>query len=105
MELIRQGDLMLIPTTEVPTERKPREDGVIQEGETTGHMHRIADVNAAQVFSSGWREDVFVSVGEAGVSIIHEEHKAVTLQPNTVYRVNRAREHDYLEQATRIVAD
>jgi len=105
MKLIRQGDLMFVPVSSIPEDRKRRELGIIMEGEVTGHHHRIAEMDAAEVFESGWRNDVFVQVGEKGVSIIHEEHHAVTLEPNTTYQVSRAREFDYLTAVTRPVAD
>lgn len=105
MKIIRQGDCMFLPVAEAPSERKPRESGVILEGEVTNHFHRIADLESAEVFDSGWRGDVFVQVGERGVSVVHEEHHPVNLEPNTTYKVHRAREYDYLAEATRNVAD
>lgn len=105
MQLIRQGDIMFVPVAATPENRKKRESGIIMQGEVTGHHHRLADLEAAEVFESGWRNDLFVMVGANGVSIVHEEHRAVTLAPNTTYQVSRAREFDYLTDANRMVAD
>ena len=46
-----------------------------------------------------------VKVGPNGVTVVHEEHGAVMLSPNTTYEVHQAREYDYLAEATRFVAD
>jgi hypothetical protein len=106
--LIRHGDLLLtpVPVESLPAveQRKIRENGVVQEGEVTGHMHRV-DTALATVFESGYRNDVFIQVGEHGVSIVHDEHKPLELEPNTTYRVTRAREFDYLAHTSRFQAD
>ena len=111
MKTIRQGDLLFVPAAELPeeekhpliAERKPKPDGVIAKGEATGHHHRIAVLADAEVFET-WN-GTYVRVGPNGVSIQHEEHKPVTLEPNTIYRVHRAREHDYLTEVARVVRD
>lgn len=102
---IRQGDLLFVPG-EIPAyvlEHEPDKKGVIAEGEATGHHHRLATVEDAQVFRVS--DGVYVKVEANGVSIVHEEHHPVRLEPNTTYKVNRARECDYLAQAARYIAD
>ena len=106
---IRQGDLLFIPQHEVAehvleyAKTAARKNGVIAEGEATGHHHRVATLEDAQVFQA--YNDVYVRVGPNGVSIVHEEHGPVKLAPETIYKVNRAREFDYLAANTRFVAD
>lgn len=104
---IRQGDLLFIPQAEIPSyhESKLVESGIIAEGEATGHHHRLAVLEDAKVFSVGFGGDKYIKVGPKGVSIVHEEHKPVSLVPNTIYEVHRAREFDYLAEATRYVQD
>jgi hypothetical protein len=104
---VRHGDLLFVPVDAVPIEAKPELSGVVQRGEATGHSHRLADLDAAEVLVvSNWRGDsTFVKVGPLGVSIRHEEHGPVSLKPNTVYQVNRAREWDVLANLARFVAD
>ena len=111
----RQGDLLFIPE---PNPQKYildhfdeksdaiQKDGVIQEGEATGHHHRVAVLEDAEVlrFPYGTNE-TYVKVGPNGVAIVHEEHGPVTLAPNTTYRVHRAREYDYVREAARYMAD
>jgi hypothetical protein len=111
MKLIRQGDLLFIPCTDeskrsdwANRENDKRKDGVIREGEATGHHHRIETLTDAEVFRPSW-SDAVVIVGENGVRIVHEEHGPVTLEPNTTYRVHVAREFDYLRESARYVWD
>lgn len=107
MKTVRQGDLLFIPvenTREVnPTDKQP--DGIIREGEATGHHHRLAILEDAEVFRPSSWGDTIVRVSDRGVSIVHEEHHTVTLAPNTTYKVHVAREFDYLRASNRFVAD
>lgn len=108
--MVRQGDLLFIPAEKIQdyflerAEKEPK--GIIEEGEATGHHHRLADLEAAEVFHvKGWSgKETMLRVGATGVSIVHEEHKPVQL-PEGVYQVNRAREFDYLTAAARYVVD
>lgn len=106
---IRQGDLLFIPQQEVAehvldyAKTAARKNGVIAEGEATGHHHRLATVEDAQVYRVS--DGAYVKVGPNGVSIVHEEHRPVRLEPNTTYKVNRAREFDYLAEVARYIAD
>lgn len=105
--VIRQGDLLFIPYCGKENFNRNAEaikNGVIAEGEATGHHHRVAVLEDAEVFNL-WNGNKIVKVGPNGVSIAHEEHKTVNLAPNTTYAVHRAREFDYLAEATRYVAD
>lgn len=109
MKLIRQGDLVFLPQEvsgyllERLQEQEPEKRGVIAEGEATGHHHRLAVLEDAQVFHLGSNES-YLRVGPNGVSIVHEEHGPVRLAPGD-YKVNRAREFDYLESVARPIAD
>jgi len=104
--IIRQGDILLVPTEDpLPGWAKERivRDGVIARGEATGHHHRVAVVEDAEVFDCG--HSMFVRVGPAEVSIVHEEHRPVQLEPSVTYRVHKAREYDYLLHVVRPVRD
>lgn len=111
MQTIRQGDVLFIPlsTKENPIHEEfhgqsRRADGVIQEGEATGHHHKLAVLDDAEVFRPTWG-DALVRVGPNGASIVHEEHATVNLAPNTVYKVHIAREFDYLRESARYSRD
>lgn len=107
MQTIRQGDVLFIPvdpSKDTGSIESFRKDGIIQEGEATGHHHKLAVLEDAEVFRPNWG-DAMVRVGSNGVSIVHEEHATVTLAPNTTYKVHIAREFDYLAQYARYVRD
>jgi hypothetical protein len=104
---IRQGDLLFIPRAEIPGYLQPKlfKDGIIAQGEATGHHHRPAVLEDAEVFEVGHDATKYLKVGPNGVSITHEEHQPVNLEPNTIYEVHRAREFDYLDRISHPVCD
>lgn len=100
MKMYRQGDVLFKQVRAIPSGGKPRDNGRILEGEATGHVHRVADCSAAQVLDCG--EQVFLSVTENGVSIVHEDHKPLVL-PAGDYEIVRQRQ--YSPEAIRNVVD
>ena len=100
-KLYRQGDVLLVAIDKAPRSGcKIRKDGVLLEGEATGHCHRVADLTAAELYDIGDR--LYLSVFEQGVSIVHEEHLPIRL-PAGDYEVRRQRE--YNPEAIRNVDD
>ena len=89
----RQGDVLFVEVSAVPQGAKVRKNGHILEGEATGHIHRVseADLDAAEVLE---REDgnLFLSVTQRGISIVHEEHDPIQL-PVGNYEIIRQREY------------
>jgi hypothetical protein len=102
MKHYRQGDVLLKAIPALPAgERTKRENGVLAYGEVTGHSHAVADHAAAEVYELDG--GLFLSVtDEGGVSIVHEEHEAITV-PKGDYAVTIQREYSPLE--IRNVAD
>lgn len=78
-------------------------DGVIARGEVTGHSHRLAVLDAAELYDCG-EGKMLLRVSESGVSIQHEEHAPVTL-PQGDYEITIDREYDYMGEAERPVVD
>ena len=72
----------------VPEGASPRPDGVLAEGELTGHSHRVEDSQAGLVHE--WLGDMFIDVVGERVAIVHQEHGTILL-PHGVYRVWRQR--------------
>lgn len=100
-ELYRQGDVLIRRIGKVPSgPRKPQQDGCLAYGEVTGHAHRVSDLQEAELFHVG--DGMYLSVGENGVSIQHEEHSTINLPPGN-YEIVRQRE--YSPEAIRNVAD
>ena len=99
--IYRQGDVLLRKINQLPKgKRTKRISGEVLEGEATGHIHRIRELEQAEVLEIG--NGLFVSVGEDGVSLVHEEHKTIELPPGD-YEITRQRE--YSPEAIRNVAD
>jgi len=89
--IFRQGDLLLRKIDKLPDgKRKKRPTGHVLEGEATGHVHRILELEQAEVLKIG--EGLFVSVGEHGVSLIHPEHHTIEL-PAGDFEITRQREY------------
>ena len=91
MKMCRQGDLLFKAVKVIPKGGKKRVSGYILEGEVTGHIHRVAELEAAEVLEVG--EELFLSVtADGGVSIVHEDHKTLELPPGN-YEIVRQREY------------
>lgn len=100
--LIRQGDVLLRPVTEMPAGAKPvrRVGGrvILAEGEVTGHHHAIRDAGVA-LLEQGERR--FLRVPETGAQLKHEEHSKLDVAPG-LYEVVIQREYDDAEEWRRV---
>jgi hypothetical protein len=91
----RQGDIYFIPAI-IPAEAEPQEGRtVIEEGEVTGHAHRLAQRGAAIIYLLG--AQMYLRVLQE-TTVIHEDHTNNqpgdgVLQPGD-YAVLRQREQD-----------
>lgn len=86
----RQGDLLFVKVDDIPQKTEIKKDGVIAEGEVTGHKHRISDATKATLLVSG-----LVAYVRAlkETEVVHEEHKTITLPPGN-WQVIRQREYE-----------
>lgn len=108
MSLIRQGDVLLVPASEIPAGTVPveRENGraVLAHGEVTGHHHSIAHPDVQLVTREEADElRMWLQVTAPGpVKLEHQEHSTLLVPPG-LYEVRRQRE--YSPEAIRRVAD
>jgi hypothetical protein len=75
---VRQGDVMLFPST-IPTDAVRIASRPLAYGEKTGHHHSlVADEVAFEDAVDMYEKDgqIFVSIKDEGVSLVHQEHKA-----------------------------
>ena len=89
--MYRQGDILIVPATEIPPHSRRLDHCVIALGEATGHQHRIAE-GAEQ-----WRTaegEQFVRVTGPAARLVHEEHGTITLPGPGIYRVIHQREYE-----------
>ncbi len=104
MKYQQQGDVLIfaINESELPTDLEDLKTNVIQEGEHTGHAHRMYD-GKAEVFQSKETKVKYLKV-LTPVNLRHEEHKAFVVDPG-IYRIGIVREVDPFEDEIRAVKD
>lgn len=95
----QQGDVLIFPTSEIEGEKL--DHLVLEEGEVTGHAHRISD-GLAELFQSGSTK--YLKVTSETVTLTHEEHNAITL-PKGLYKLGKVREYDHFSEEARYVQD
>lgn len=99
MECYRQGDVMLVKITKLPSKLKEK-DKILALGEVTGHKHQFRS-NQVQVFADEQKQQ-FVKLHKPA-RLEHEEHQHLEI-PKGVFKVVLQREFDILE-GTRTVLD
>ena len=100
--MYRHGDVGVVPARMPEGAEKMQREGdlILAYGEVTGHAHRIKS-GTVQMWSAGARRYITV---EEPADLTHEEHGTITLAPGA-YEVVIQREHDYLTELPRAVAD
>lgn len=100
VELIRQGDIALIPVAAAPKgyEHRPVKRAIVGYGEVTGHHHVLNDVEwvvAAdtqpadlEAFAQGTKTMPIFIVASADTELVHDEHSTIKVMPG-VWRVLR----------------
>lgn len=97
----QQGDVILRPTNDVPKDATIKKDGVLAEGEATGHAHTLEDPSTATLFQHG--NELYLSATDKTI-IRHQEHGPVTLPPGK-YKVSKVREVDPFTEEIHNVQD
>ncbi|HEY3325088.1 MAG TPA: hypothetical protein VGP72_31835 [Planctomycetota bacterium] len=98
--MYRHGDVLIEAVTEIPNGARKLPDCTLAQGELTGHSHRVAQADAAELYESSGV--LFLRVIKEQATIVHQEHKQIDL-PQGLYRVWRQRE--YSPEEIRIVRD
>lgn len=100
MALYRHGDLLVADVPSLPKGAQPLAHLVLATGELTGHAHRIAERDAAQLFRAA--DTLYLQVTAERATLVHQEHAPISL-PRGTYRVWRQRE--YTPREIRVVRD
>lgn len=107
---LQQGDVNIITerfkwvnnSPAIGTERmKKRDGGIVREGETTGHAHRILGTDF-QLYQLGAR--LFGRILSGDCRIVHEEHGTIEL-PVGDYEFTPTVEYDHFTERSRRVVD
>ncbi len=104
MRIYRQGDILLKELPGKPRGKKVvRTNGVLAEGEVTGHLHQVEDTTKAEVYEIEGK--LFLST-KSGIRIIHDEHDPLVLPARKTFEVVRQREHTGVgRERSRYVSD
>jgi hypothetical protein len=89
--IYRHGDISFVPIPVLPSGLTPK-NGIIAEGEISGHLHAFADTTQVSCFIDTVTQQQFVQVIEPSV-IDHPEHGPLEIPVGT-YTVRRSRELD-----------
>jgi hypothetical protein len=88
--LYRHGDVLIARIQTLPRNAQSRTGTILAWGEVTGHSHRIQEAGAARLWGAG--DLSFLEVTAPTATLIHEEHRAITL-PRGLYRFWMQREY------------
>jgi len=97
-ELIRHGDLMIVPCDQIPTEAKELNTSVLMHGES-GNEHVLG--RYAQIFESAGIKYVKASQDS---TLVHEQHKEVPIAKG-LYKINVEQEFDPIQEIVNKVRD
>jgi hypothetical protein len=98
----QQGDVLIRTITkDIPAGATVKKDGILAEGEATGHAHTLEDRGTATLFQH--ENELYLSATDKTV-IRHQEHGPVTLPPGK-YKVSKVREVDPFTEEIHSVQD
>lgn len=106
MELIRQGDVLLLPVDDLPdgvedcTPKSGR--AVVMEGEATGHAHAFYEGGVRLYRAPKAARPSYLRVVEADALLRHEEHETAKVPPG-IYKIPQ--QSEYTPEELRRVAD
>lgn len=101
MEYWQQGDVLIKPAV-IPADAVATKGSVLQEGEATGHAHRLHGDGFTVYENPKTRKRHLRLVKPTALR--HEEHKEIALPPGD-YEIDIVREYDHFEEEARRVAD
>jgi len=105
-QVIRQGDVLLVPVEQVPAEARKHDARriVLAEGEVTGHHHVLEGDKLEELLLPGDIAEIeqrFVRVLDEAASLTHDEHSTLDVPPGD-YEVRIQREYSP-EEVRRVV--
>ena len=99
--MFRQGDVLIVRCSSVPSAATRQENNVLAYGKVTGHAH-VATGDVTVYRTRADAADAWLRVGSGGATVTHHEHGAIRLEPGE-YAIRRQRE--YTPSEIRRVAD
>ena len=106
---LQQGDVVMVPIDEIPAGVKVLATEILQEGEYTGHAHRLMfrhedkAIGSGTVYQHPESLQKYFELKEP-TALRHEEHKEIVV-PAGRYEVRIVKEYDHFLEEARNVAD
>lgn len=104
----QQGDVLIMRVTKLPVGAKrlavDKRGVVLAEGEHTGHHHRAANCEGLALMEAPGGTRFVVNETNQPVTITHEEHKPVTVEPG-IWQIGQVQEKDWFADMVRTVRD
>lgn len=105
--VFQQGDVVMIQINKIPSDLEKVKADVLQEGEATGHAHRLHgdgfEIYAPKGPYNNDTQRKHLRLVKP-TSLKHEEHKEIKL-PAGDYEVRIVREYSHFDEEARRVAD
>lgn len=97
----RQGDVLIVPVSEIPAGLTRTKRVTLALGEVTGHHHTISEAEAT---GYGTAEDALATYFESSVTmtLTHQEHNPVVIPPGKYQAI---RQVEYTPEEIKNVAD
>lgn len=107
MKQHRQGDIFFESSKKNPTSQtRKMTNNVIAYGEVTGHAHTISSPSLDELDACvDEKGNIWLRSSDKAITISHDEHGDITLDPGTWWNVTRQREYDPIEDEIRVVRD
>lgn len=102
-EMYRQGDVILLETSQDMTGATVHDSLCLAEGEETGHHHTIYSPQPGAIKELIIGDRRFVSL-DVEALLKHQEHNCFSIVPAT-YEIRIEREFDYIENELKRVVD
>jgi hypothetical protein len=115
--MVRQGDVLMKGIKELPKGCERENSLVIKFGEASGHAHRLEGDAQILIWKAPQETDRrgrrvgtvidrrFVKTGPGGARLVHEEHLALIIQPNSIFEIVDQVEFDPLSKENRRILD
>jgi len=97
----QQGDVLVFSFGKSVPQGEVKPDGIVAEGEATGHAHRVKGQDATLIQTEDGTRYLKAPLG---ATITHEEHLPITLPPGD-YVFRGVQEYDHFAEEARRVAD
>lgn len=105
---LQQGDVLLLRHSALPADCKrvtcDKRGVVLAEGEHTGHYHGIENEGGLALMEAPDGKRFLVNEGKEAVTIKHQEHKPVVVQPG-IWQIGQVVEKDWFNDMVRKVVD